>query len=52
MINKIQKTQQLNNQEMQIPKDIQELIQRYDLDNKTIYDFLDYLVDYLNERGI
>ena len=52
MINKIERPKQINNQDLQIPRNIQELIQRYDLKNTNIYDFLDYLVDYLNERGI
>ena len=52
MIDKIQKPKTFSNQEMQAPRDIQELMQRYDLDNKNIYNFLDYLVNYLNERGI
>ena len=52
MIEKPKRKKQLNNQDRQIPTNIQELINRYDLDNAKIYDFLDYLVDYLNERGI
>lgn len=52
MIEKPKRKKQLNNQDRQIPANIQELINRYDLDNKDIYDFLDYLVNYLNERGI
>ncbi len=52
MIEKIKRKKQLNNQDRQITANIQELINRHDLDNKKIYDFLDYLVDYLNERGL
>lgn len=52
MIGRIKRPEKGNNQDMQIPKDIQELMQRYDLENSNIYDFLDYLVSYLNERGI
>lgn len=52
MIEKPTRPKQFNNQDRQIPTNIQELINRYDLDNTKIYDFLDYLVNYLNERGI
>lgn len=52
MIEKPKRRKQLNNQDRQIPTNIQDLINKYDLDNTKIYDFLDYLVDYLNERGI
>ncbi len=52
MIEKPKRPKKLNNQDRRIPNDIQELINRYDLDNTDIYDFLDYLVNYLNERGI
>lgn len=52
MIEKPKRSKQLNNQDRKIPANIQELITRYDLDNKDIYDYLDYLVKYLNERGI
>ena len=52
MIKKIERQKQFSNQEMQLPRDISELVQRYDLENKSILNFLDYLVDYLNERGI
>lgn len=52
MLEKPKRQKQLKNQDRQIPANIQELINRYDLDNRKIYDFLDYLIDYLNERGI
>lgn len=52
MLEKPKRPKQLNNQDRKIPANIQELINRYDLDNKDIYDYLDYLVKYLNERGI
>lgn len=52
MLEKPKRQKQLNNQDRQIPANIQDLINRYDLDNTKIYDFLDYLIDYLNERGI
>ena len=52
MIEKPRRQKQLSNQDRQIPNNIQDLINRYDLDNYKIYDFLDYLVNYLNERGI
>lgn len=52
MLEKPKRAKQLNNQDRQLPATIQELINRYDLENLKIYDFLDELVDYLNERGI
>lgn len=52
MIERPKRKKQLNNQDRQIPTNIQDLINKYDLDNTKIYNFLDYLVDYLNERGI
>ncbi len=52
MIKKIQRNKKVNNQDKQAPKTIQELMQRYDLNNNKIEEYLDYLVNYLNERGI
>lgn len=52
MIEKPKRKKEMTNQERQLPNTIQELVNRYDLDNIEIIDFLDYLVDYLNERGI
>lgn len=34
------------------PTSVEGLIQKYDLDNKKIYDYLEYLVDYLNRKGV
>lgn len=34
------------------PSTIEELIHKYDLGNDKIYDFLEYLVNYLNEKGV
>lgn len=48
MLEKPKRAKQLNNQDRQIPATIQELINRYDLENKDIYKFLDYLVDNIN----
>lgn len=47
MIKKISRPKQVNNQDKQAPKTIQELMQRYDLDNKEICDYLDYLIEHL-----
>lgn len=52
MIEKPKRPIKLNNQDRQIPANIQDLINRYDLDNTNIYDYLEYLVNYLNERGV
>lgn len=32
------------------PTTVEELIQKYDLENTKIYDYLEYLVDYLNKK--
>ena len=50
MLEKPKRAKQLNNQDRQLPATIQELINRYDLENKDIYKFLDYLVDNINEN--
>lgn len=47
MIKKISRPKQVNNQDKQAPKTIQELMQRYDLDNKEVCDYLDYLIEHL-----
>lgn len=47
MIEKIRRPQQYKNQEMQIPRNIQELMQRYDLDNTDIRDYLDIIAEYI-----
>ncbi len=52
MLEKPKRPKQLNNQDRQSPVTIQDLINRYDLENTKIYDYLDELIDYLNERGI
>ena len=50
MLEKPKRAKQLNNQDRQLPATIQELINRYDLENKDIYKFLDYLVDNINNK--
>lgn len=52
MIEKVRRKKTINKQDMTKPKTVDELIQKYDLDNVEILDFLDYLVDYLNEKGV
>lgn len=52
MIEKPKRPKQLNIHDRQPPRTIEELINRYDLENKKIYDYLDYLIDKLNEGGI
>ena len=52
MIEKPKRPKKILNQDNKQPQTIQELIRRYDLDNTKIYDFLDELVDYLNEKGV
>lgn len=52
MIDKPKRPKQPNIQDRQPPRTLEELINRYDLDNMKIYDFLDYLVNYLNEKGV
>ena len=50
MLEKPKRPKQLNNQDRQLPATIQELVNRYDLENKNIYKFLDYLVDNINSN--
>ena len=52
MIEKPKRPKQPSIQERQPPRTLQELINRYDLDNTKIYEYLDYLVDYLNEKEV
>lgn len=52
MIEKIQRKKQIDSQDKQQPQTIQDVIRRYDLDNEKIEDYLDYLVDYLNGKGV
>ena len=49
MFKKIANKEQINNQDKKQPQTISELIRRYDLKNKKIYNYLDYLVDELNK---
>lgn len=50
MLEKAKRPKKLNNQDRQIPTNIQELINRYDLDNLGIYDFLDELILKMNDE--
>lgn len=52
MIEKPKRPKKIPNQDNKQPQTIQELIRRYDLDNTKVYDFLDYIVNYLNEKGV
>jgi len=52
MLEKIKRQKNLGKQDRQIPSNTQEIINFNNLNNEKIYDFLDYLVDYLNERRI
>lgn len=52
MLEKIKRQKNLGKQDRQMPSNIQELINFCNLNTEKIYDFLDYLIDYLNERGI
>lgn len=52
MIEKPTRPKQPNIQERQPPRTLQELISRYDLDNTKIYDFLDELIDKLNDMKL
>lgn len=50
MIDKPKRPKQPSIQDRQPPRTLQELINRYDLDNTKIYDFLDGLVELINTR--
>ena len=52
MIEKPKRPTKISNQDNKQPQTIEQLIKRYDLDNIKVYDFLDKLVDYLNEKGV
>lgn len=52
MIEKPKRPTKISNQDNKQPQTIKELTRRYDLDNTKIYDFLDYIVNYLNEKGV
>ena len=52
MIEKIKRKNKPNKQDITKPKSVDDLIKKYDLENANIYDYLDYLVDYLNEKGV
>ena len=49
MIEKIKRKKKVSKQDITKPKTIDDLIRKYDLDDKDIYDYLDYIVDYLND---
>lgn len=51
MIEKM-KRKKITRQDITKPKNIDEMIQKYDLENRDIIEYLDYLVDYLNEKGV
>ena len=50
MIEKPKRPVKLDVQERQPPRTLQELVNRYDLDNIKIYDYLDDLVPKINEK--
>lgn len=52
MLEKIKRKKKVSRQDISKPKTIDDLLQKYDFENKDIYDYLDYLVDYLNEKGV
>ena len=52
MIEKPKRPTKISNQDNKQPQTIEQLIKRYDLDNIKVYDFLDKLVDYLDEKGV
>jgi hypothetical protein len=52
MIEKPKKPNKSDIQDRLQPTTIEGLIQKYDLDNIQIYEYLEYLVNYLNEKGV
>lgn len=52
MLEKIKRKKIVSLQDMSKPKSIDDLLQKYDFENKDIYDYLDYIVNYLNEKGV
>jgi len=52
MIKKINRNKTVNKQDITKPKSVDDMIKKYDLENSKVLDYLDYLVDYLNEKGV
>ena len=52
MIDKIKRNKKVNKADITKSKNVDDVIRKYDLENANIYDFLDYLVDYLNDKGV
>lgn len=52
MLEKPKRVEKVSIQDRIQPTTVEELIKKYDLDNRKIYDYLDYLVDYLNDKGV
>ena len=52
MIKKLKDKNKLTNQDRQLPQTIQELINRYDLENIEVTNKINEIIDYLKERGI
>ncbi len=49
-LEKIERPKKINIADRLQPKTIEGLIRKYDLENEKIYDFFDYLVDYINKK--
>lgn len=49
-LEKIERPKKVNIADRLQPKTIEGLIRKYDLENEKIYDFFDYLVDYINKK--
>lgn len=52
MLERPKRTKKVSIQDRIQPTTVEELIRKYDLDNKKIYEYLDYLVEYLNDKKI
>lgn len=52
MIEKIKIKTKLSNKDRQLPQTMQELVNRYDLENIEVTNKINELIDYLKERGI
>lgn len=49
MIEKIKRKKQIAKQDITKPKTVDDLLKKYDLENADIYNYLDYVIDKLNE---
>lgn len=50
MLEKINRPKKIEISDRMQPKNAEEMIRKYNLENEKIYDYLDKLVDYINKK--